>query len=58
MADPVNADVVVNTLEGEGISAEIIGSVLHLGKGVLFRKGDDIQKATKFERDKLTKIFE
>ena len=58
VTDPVDADVVVKALKDEGISAEIIGTVLPPGKGVLFRRGNDVQKAPQFERDELTKIFE
>ncbi|NOY78869.1 MAG: hydrogenase expression/formation protein [Calditrichaeota bacterium] len=58
VTDPVDADVVVKALKEEGISAEIIGTVLPPGQGVVFRRGNDVEKAPKFEQDELTKIFE
>ncbi|GBD93447.1 hydrogenase expression/formation protein HypE [bacterium BMS3Abin05] len=58
VTDPVNADAVVKSLRQEAISAEIIGTVLPPGKGVLFRRGSDVRPAPWFERDELTKIFE
>jgi len=58
VTDPVDADVVVKALEDEGISAEIIGTVLPPGKGVVFRRGNEAEKAPKFERDELMKVFE
>ena len=58
VADPVDADVVVKALGDEGISSEIIGTVLPPGKGVVFHRGNEIEKAPKFERDELVKVFE
>ncbi len=57
VTDPVDADVVVKALQAEGIRAEVIGTVLPPGQGVLFRRGNEIEKAPRFESDELTKIF-
>ncbi len=57
VTDPVDADVVVKALEAENIRAEIIGTVLPPGQGVVFRRGNEVTPAPKFESDELTRIF-
>ncbi len=57
VTDPVDADVVVKALREEGIPAEIIGTVLPPGQGVIFRRGNEVEKAPNFESDELTRFF-
>ncbi len=57
VTDPVDADVVVKALQSEKIPANIIGTVLPPGQGVVFRRGNEIHKAPRFESDELTKIL-